>query len=234
MISKIEVEKAIIPFYNMYVLYKIFWKPVWFWTFCGGFLFIMIFGNWKFNNTIATVFAFIILAVVVYMFVLKIIIAYKICSAYGKSIWYVLGFVFADFVFIPILGFGQSKCSVKAVIKPSKFKIAWFTKKEDKEDTDDGEAAKEEKPKKRIIKKEDTDMFEVPKSNKPNSLNRRKAASKSTTKKASDSSSAKKATSKSSKKTTTKKAASKPKTRTTKSSRWEMVSQTTEGLHWFD
>lgn len=158
------------------------------------------------------------------MFVLKIIIAYKICNAFGKKIWYVFGIVFLDVIFIPILGFGKSKCSVKAVIKPAKFKIVRVDNKDDKEaaanDADDAPAEnvkKEVKPKKRVIKKENTDMFEVPKSNKPSSLNRRKSVTNSTSKKDNDETSSKKSTSKS-EKSATKKTTSKPKTRKTKSS----------------
>jgi hypothetical protein len=73
---------VLIPFYNMYVLLKIVGRPGW-WLIL---FFIPIVG--------------LIVAVIVY---------YELSKSFGKGAGFFLGMFFLPFIFIPILGFGDSR-----------------------------------------------------------------------------------------------------------------------------
>ncbi|MDO5427009.1 MAG: DUF5684 domain-containing protein [Coriobacteriia bacterium] len=61
--------KAWIPVYNIYVLVKLCWNKKWFWPALGGCVFIAIFGNLRVANSTATVFAILIVLVLIALFV---------------------------------------------------------------------------------------------------------------------------------------------------------------------
>ena len=63
--------KAWIPVYNTYMLCKICWKTKWFWPALGGYVFSAVFGNLRVGNPLATVFAVIIVLVLIALFVWK-------------------------------------------------------------------------------------------------------------------------------------------------------------------
>src|SRR5690554_240004 len=73
---------AIIPIYNIYILLQIIERPVW-WLF----LFFV-----PLVNTI-----------------LVFIIYIELAQAFGKDILYGLGLIFLSFIFLPMLGFGNSR-----------------------------------------------------------------------------------------------------------------------------
>ena len=76
-----EGWKAIIPFYNTYILYKITWGNGWFFLF--GFL--------PLGNIVFLIFTWI-----------------KLAKAFGKGGGYAAGLFFLPFIFLPMLGFGRA------------------------------------------------------------------------------------------------------------------------------
>ena len=78
----VEGWKAVIPFYDVYVAYKIAWGSGWI---C------------------------LLLVVPVVGFVTAIITSYKMAKAFGHGIGYTLGLIVLPFVFAPVLGFGKDE-----------------------------------------------------------------------------------------------------------------------------
>ncbi len=79
---------AIIPIYNIYVLLKVIGRPGW-WLLL--FLIALIpFVGW------------------IVVFVISIIIAIDLAKSFAKSTAFAVGLIFLNFIFIPILGFGDS------------------------------------------------------------------------------------------------------------------------------
>lgn len=101
--------KAWIPFYNTFILFKLFWNAKWFWVLIGGYAFIAIFGNIKVGNPLATIFAVLVVIVAIGIFVWRCILAYKIAQKFNKSIAWVIGLIFLSCVFYIILGFGSAE-----------------------------------------------------------------------------------------------------------------------------
>jgi hypothetical protein len=77
-----EGWKAIIPFYNVYVLLKIVGRPAW-WLI----LFLIPFVN----------------------FIVWIIVANDVSKSFGKGVGFTIGLVFLSPIFILILGFGDAR-----------------------------------------------------------------------------------------------------------------------------
>jgi hypothetical protein len=76
-----EGWKAILPFYNVYVLLKIVGRPAW-WLI----LFLIPFVN----------------------FIVWIIVSLDLAKSFGKSGAFAVGLIFLPFLFAPILGFGSA------------------------------------------------------------------------------------------------------------------------------
>ena len=81
---------AIIPIYNLYILLKIIGRPAW-WLllFLAGV--IIPFVGW------------------IMLIVLGIIIAIDLAKSFAKSSGFAVGLFLLNFIFIPILGFGESQ-----------------------------------------------------------------------------------------------------------------------------
>lgn len=73
---------SIIPFYNMYLLFKI--------TMGNGWLFLLLFI--PFVN-----------------FIMLIVVYAKLSAAFGKGTGYTLGLIFLGFIFVPMLGLGSAQ-----------------------------------------------------------------------------------------------------------------------------
>ena len=101
--------KAWIPFYNLYILFKICWSTYWFWPVLGVCIFTAIFGNLRVGSTLAIIFAVIILIMLVGLVVVKVFLSLKVAKSYGKSIPWAIGLIFLDFVFYNLLGWGSAK-----------------------------------------------------------------------------------------------------------------------------
>lgn len=76
--------KVLIPFYNMYTEYKIFWGKGWF---------------------------FLLSFVPVVNIVVSIMLMHKMSKSFGHGVGFTLGLIFLPYVFYPILAFGSDQYS---------------------------------------------------------------------------------------------------------------------------
>lgn len=97
--------KAIIPFYNIYVLCKIAWKPSMFWWY---FACQILSGLLMFVGTNQVV-VFMSTAFEIVAAIMVAVICYNISLAYGHGFGYFIGLYFLPFLFVLIIGFGGSK-----------------------------------------------------------------------------------------------------------------------------
>ena len=98
--------KSLIPVYNIYLLYKIFWKTKYF------ILLLII----SFVCTVPTYFIYSQELFELLMFILMlnllyhiIVLSIRISRSFGKNIFWSLGIIFFPYIFIVILGFNKSK-----------------------------------------------------------------------------------------------------------------------------
>jgi hypothetical protein len=89
---------AIIPIYNLYILLKVIGRP-WWW------LLLFLIGIVPFVGWIV-------------VFVIGIIIAIDLAKSFAKSTGFAVGLIFLNFIFIPILGFGESRYVGPAAASP--------------------------------------------------------------------------------------------------------------------
>lgn len=100
--------KALIPFYNQYILYKISWQTKMFWVeilvaLAEGLLYW--FGLYTLNDTmIYFAYGLSIVAAII-----EGCLCYNISLAYGHGFGYFLGIYLFSFIFYPIIGFGSSR-----------------------------------------------------------------------------------------------------------------------------
>ncbi|MCD6090050.1 MAG: signal peptidase I [Bacteroidales bacterium] len=73
---------VLIPFYNLYILLKIVGKPGW----------------WL-----------LLLLVPIVNIIIPIYVVYLLSKSFGQGVGFTIGLIFLSFIFIPILGFGDSK-----------------------------------------------------------------------------------------------------------------------------
>ena len=90
---------AIIPIYNLYILLKVIGRPAW-WLllFVAGV--IVPFVGW------------------ILLIVIGIIIAIDLAKSFAKSSGFAVGLFFLNFIFVPILGFGQAQYVGPAAGRP--------------------------------------------------------------------------------------------------------------------
>jgi hypothetical protein len=90
---------AIIPIYNLYILLKVIGRPPW-WLllFLAGI--IVPFLGW------------------ILLIVIGIIIAIDLAKSFAKSSGFAVGLFFLNFIFVPILGFGDSRYVGPAAGRP--------------------------------------------------------------------------------------------------------------------
>jgi hypothetical protein len=81
---------AIIPFYNLYILLKVIGRPDW-WLLLFVVGVIVPFVGW------------------ILLIVFGIIIAIDLARSFAKSSGFAVGLFFLNFIFIPILGFGEAR-----------------------------------------------------------------------------------------------------------------------------
>ena len=123
--------KALIPFYNNYTLYKVFWKVKWFWISLIPAALIGI-GIVALITTIIMVFVadnsfygsgssfvggmmgviisvFLLVGAGIFSFVLKVLLNNRISKAFGKTAGFTVGLVLLAPVFYMILGCGKDE-----------------------------------------------------------------------------------------------------------------------------
>lgn len=96
--------KAIIPFYNIYTMYKLTWKKSMFWVMLAldivAGIFIAIGQAWA---------VWVALVVAIAYGVICIIADYKIAKSFGHGIGFTFGLIFLGEIFYPIIAFGSSE-----------------------------------------------------------------------------------------------------------------------------
>ena len=105
--------KAIVPIYNIYIIYKTFWKGKRFWIYlvlaCSTSFFDSLADQLPENsilNVIASLIAFV-LGILLIIETFKI--AFRVSHAFGKSDGFGIGLALISFVFLMILGYGDAK-----------------------------------------------------------------------------------------------------------------------------
>ncbi len=88
--------KSIIPFYNMYTMFKISWNPVMFWVLLAAMI-------------LAAILARIVAPVAVILYIVCIVISvmqlYKFAKAFGQGIGFTIGLILLNPIFMLILAF---------------------------------------------------------------------------------------------------------------------------------
>lgn len=99
--------KGIIPIYNLYIAFKVFWKRLYFWLFLGCGLLLYLFSLFAAEGY---VFA-ILIAGIVWLLTYGIITVffYKLAKKFGHGIGYTIGLLMLRPIFLAIIGFGDSK-----------------------------------------------------------------------------------------------------------------------------
>lgn len=100
--------KSIIPIYNSYVLYKISWKPMWFWISLILGVVVGICNAITQSNEIVAIAIIAIIANIVNL-VITVASLYKLSKSFGHGVGYTLGLIFLNPIFTLILGFGSSQ-----------------------------------------------------------------------------------------------------------------------------
>lgn len=85
--------KSLIPIYNLYILLKLI-RFNW-WLLLGLLIFIIPIIGWVIGA--------------IYMFVLQVIICYRLSRSFGKELGYTIGLLLLAPIFYLILGFGSAK-----------------------------------------------------------------------------------------------------------------------------
>ena len=100
-----EVCKAIIPFYNNYIIYKIVWDTKFFFISLG-----LILGMWfcMIGSSFSAIFTMLYLACLIAGAVIGIMCDYKLSKSFGHGAGFTVGLIFLGIIFYPILGFGRS------------------------------------------------------------------------------------------------------------------------------
>lgn len=102
--------KSIIPIYNNYILFKIAWKPLYFWL---EIVIAVVVGVLnvlapQMENAALVISVVILIALVVFC-IFNIIFFNKLSKAFGHGAGFTLGLIFLNPIFILILGFGSSR-----------------------------------------------------------------------------------------------------------------------------
>ncbi|MBR2766860.1 hypothetical protein IKD67_02130 [Candidatus Saccharibacteria bacterium] len=115
--------KALIPIYDLYILYKIVGMKMWFWIslllgVVGGIV-IAAMGfdpntlnaNSFSGNTLAPAIIYVVELVI--SFVISVVVYARLSKVFGHGVGFTLGLVFLSGIFMLILGFGSSKYDKK-------------------------------------------------------------------------------------------------------------------------
>lgn len=98
--------KSLIPFYNIYILYKIFWQIKYFIVLLI-ISFTCIFSIYYVYNQ--ELFELLILILTSFLLYHHIIISIRISRSFQKNIFWSLGIIFFPYLFVVILGFSKAK-----------------------------------------------------------------------------------------------------------------------------
>ena len=98
--------KCLIPFYNQYTMYKMFWKTKYFWI-----VLVLSIANGFFNGLALTIPALstVVSVISLVAFVFAVFLNYRISASFGHGIGYCIGLLLLPFIFTLILGFNQDE-----------------------------------------------------------------------------------------------------------------------------
>lgn len=101
--------KSLIPFYNVYILFKIFWDTKTFWTFICIYLGCSIIASILTNFNIAVIPGIINLGAAIYALVIDILLSIRESKSFGHGGGFAVGLIFLPNIFALILGFNKDK-----------------------------------------------------------------------------------------------------------------------------
>ena len=98
--------KCLIPFYNQYTMYKMFWETKYFWI-----VFALSIANGFFNGLALTIPALSTVGYIISLvtFVFSVFLNYRISASFGHGIGYCIGLLLLPIIFTLILGFNQDE-----------------------------------------------------------------------------------------------------------------------------
>ena len=98
--------KSLIPIYNGYIMFKLFWETKWFWIeLCAG-LVAGIFSTIMQDNLILILLE---LAAAIMALIISIMLYDRMSKSFGHGAGYTIGLVFLPNIFLLILGFNKDK-----------------------------------------------------------------------------------------------------------------------------
>ena len=102
--------KAVIPAYGPYTMFRLAWRPLYFWILVGLGVLSGLFSSLMLTGRRGlAVFVFLHVVFAVAMLVVYIIFLVKLAHAYGKGPGFAVGMVFLTAIFVLILAFGDSQ-----------------------------------------------------------------------------------------------------------------------------
>ena len=104
--AKEKAWKSLIPFYNIYMLYKIFWQPKHFFLLLIISFVCIVPTYFIYSQELFELLTFILSLYLLYQ---QIILSIRISRSFKKNIYWSLGILFFPYLFIIILGFNDSK-----------------------------------------------------------------------------------------------------------------------------
>lgn len=97
--------KAIIPFYNVYIMYKISWKTSMFWVW----LVLTIVSCCIPSDDLGVFGSLVVFVICVALIVVEVIQLYKLSVCYGHGAGWTVGLLFLNPFFMLAIGFGKSQ-----------------------------------------------------------------------------------------------------------------------------
>lgn len=107
--------KALVPFYNVYTLYKVAWKKKMFWVMIGAAAFSGVVAGvvsglgLHIPENLTWISAPVDLICWIVILVTEIRLQVKLAKAFGKGGGFAVGLIFLPVIFYPILAFGKAK-----------------------------------------------------------------------------------------------------------------------------
>ena len=105
--------KSLVPFYNLYILFKICWNSKYFWIYLAATVASSAlngaseaFAQGSAGNIVFLVLA---IAVSIYLIYLDVVLALNLAKAFGHGVGFGIGLAFLEFIFMLILAFDSSK-----------------------------------------------------------------------------------------------------------------------------
>jgi len=96
--------KTLIPIYNLYIMYKISWKPIMFVV-----VMLLAIASGFFSNSTDSTYVIINTVISLASFVINgVLLNVKLAKSFGRGVGFMLGLIFLNPIFMLILAFGDS------------------------------------------------------------------------------------------------------------------------------